>query len=85
MAALLKVKAVKAGLVAIRGHETGLYLAMDKYGKLYGTVSLKNCFYIKCNVILITKINIFNVLNLIFINTYSHLYRVEFLKLEHDV
>lgn len=39
MAALLKVKAVKAGLVAIRGHETGLYLAMDKYGKLYGTVS----------------------------------------------
>uniref|UniRef100_A0A671PDE4 Fibroblast growth factor n=1 Tax=Sinocyclocheilus anshuiensis TaxID=1608454 RepID=A0A671PDE4_9TELE len=35
---LLKVKAVKAGIVAIRGHETGLYLAMDKYGKLYGTV-----------------------------------------------
>lgn len=38
MTALLKVKAVKAGLVAIRGHETGLYLAMDKCGKLYGTV-----------------------------------------------
>lgn len=45
MTALLKVKAVKAGLVAIRGHETGLYLAMDKYGKLYGTVSfLKTAF-----------------------------------------
>uniref|UniRef100_A0A672RFL7 Fibroblast growth factor n=1 Tax=Sinocyclocheilus grahami TaxID=75366 RepID=A0A672RFL7_SINGR len=34
---LLKVKAVKAGIVAIRGHKTGLYLAMDKYGKLYST------------------------------------------------
>jgi len=38
MTALLKVKAVKAGLVAIRGHETGLFLAMDKCGRLYGTV-----------------------------------------------
>ncbi len=47
MAALLKVKAVKAGLVAIRGHETGLYLAMDKYGKLYGTVSLKKMLLYK--------------------------------------
>lgn len=45
MTALLKVKAVKAGLVAIRGHETGLYLAMDKCGKLYGTVSLNKFTY----------------------------------------
>ncbi|XP_043077744.1 fibroblast growth factor 1b [Puntigrus tetrazona] len=45
---LLKVKAVKAGLVAIRGHETGLYLAMDKYGKLYGTVTLNDeCYFVE--------------------------------------
>uniref|UniRef100_A0A671QHC7 Fibroblast growth factor n=1 Tax=Sinocyclocheilus anshuiensis TaxID=1608454 RepID=A0A671QHC7_9TELE len=43
----VKVKAVKAGIVAIMGHETGLYLAMDKYcGELYGTVMLNDecCF-----------------------------------------
>ncbi|NP_001098748.1 fibroblast growth factor 1b [Danio rerio] len=45
---LLKVKAVKAGVVAIRGHETGLYLAMDKCGRLYGTAVLnEECFFIE--------------------------------------
>ncbi|XP_051534324.1 fibroblast growth factor 1b isoform X2 [Myxocyprinus asiaticus] len=46
--ALLKVKAVKAGVVAIRGHETELYLAMDKCGKLYGTAMLnEECYFIE--------------------------------------
>ncbi|XP_051960655.1 fibroblast growth factor 1b [Xyrauchen texanus] len=45
---LLKVKAVKAGVVAIRGHETELYLAMDKCGKLYGTALLnEECYFIE--------------------------------------
>ncbi|XP_055036409.2 fibroblast growth factor 1b [Misgurnus anguillicaudatus] len=45
---LLKVKAVKAGVVAIRGHETGLYLAMDKSGKLYGTGTFNDeCYFIE--------------------------------------
>lgn len=40
LTAVLKVKAVSAGVVIIRGHEAGRYLAMDRSGKLYGTVSL---------------------------------------------
>ncbi|CAB1316785.1 unnamed protein product [Coregonus sp. 'balchen'] len=34
---ILKVKAVSVGVVAIKGHETGRYLAMDKDGLLYGS------------------------------------------------
>ncbi|XP_056586334.1 fibroblast growth factor 1b isoform X1 [Triplophysa dalaica] len=45
---ILKVKAVKAGVVAIRGHDTGQYIAMDKSGKLYGTGTLNDeCYFIE--------------------------------------
>uniref|UniRef100_A0AAZ3NXW8 Fibroblast growth factor n=1 Tax=Oncorhynchus tshawytscha TaxID=74940 RepID=A0AAZ3NXW8_ONCTS len=45
---ILKVKAVSAGVVAIKGHETGRYLAMDKDGHLYGSKTLKDeCYFLE--------------------------------------
>ncbi|KAG9265961.1 fibroblast growth factor 1 [Astyanax mexicanus] len=45
---VLKVKAVSAGVVAIKGHETGRFLAMDKSGKLYSTATLNDeCYFIE--------------------------------------
>ncbi|KAI4882953.1 hypothetical protein NFI96_015627 [Prochilodus magdalenae] len=45
---VLKVKAVSVGVVAIKGHETGRYLAMDKSGKLYGSSTLNDeCYFIE--------------------------------------
>ncbi|KAK3555361.1 hypothetical protein QTP86_014954 [Hemibagrus guttatus] len=43
---MLKVKAVSAGVVIIRGQEAGHYLAMDRSGKLYGTSLLNDeCYF----------------------------------------
>lgn len=42
LTAVLKVKAVSTGVVIIRGHTAGRYLAMDRSGKLYSTVSLND-------------------------------------------
>ncbi|XP_072518263.1 fibroblast growth factor 1b [Salminus brasiliensis] len=45
---VLKVKAVSAGVVAIKGHETGRFLAMDKSGKLYAASTLNDeCYFIE--------------------------------------
>ncbi|KAK6321994.1 hypothetical protein J4Q44_G00067860 [Coregonus suidteri] len=45
---ILKVKAVRAGVVAIKGHETGRYLAMDKDGLLYGSKTFKDeCYFLE--------------------------------------
>ncbi|XP_062867594.1 fibroblast growth factor 1b [Trichomycterus rosablanca] len=44
---VLKVKAVSAGVVVIKGQETGRYLAMDKSGKLHGTCTLNDECYFK--------------------------------------
>ncbi|KAK2826924.1 hypothetical protein Q7C36_017850 [Tachysurus vachellii] len=45
---LLKVKAVSAGVVIIRGQEAGRYLAMDRNGKLYGTSLLNDeCYFME--------------------------------------
>ncbi|KAB5548615.1 hypothetical protein PHYPO_G00057620 [Pangasianodon hypophthalmus] len=44
---VLKVKAVSTGVVIIRGHEAGRYLAMDRSGKLYGTSLLNDECYFK--------------------------------------
>ncbi|CAB1353015.1 unnamed protein product [Coregonus sp. 'balchen'] len=42
------VKAVRAGVVAIKGHETGRYLAMDKDGLLYGSKTFKDeCYFLE--------------------------------------
>ena len=38
-AAILRVKAVSAGLVVIKGLKTALYLAMDKDGHVFASVS----------------------------------------------
>uniref|UniRef100_A0A8C7L7W1 Fibroblast growth factor n=1 Tax=Oncorhynchus kisutch TaxID=8019 RepID=A0A8C7L7W1_ONCKI len=35
---ILKVKAMSAGVVAIKDHKTGRYLAIDKDGNLYGSI-----------------------------------------------
>uniref|UniRef100_A0A4W5N3C1 Fibroblast growth factor n=1 Tax=Hucho hucho TaxID=62062 RepID=A0A4W5N3C1_9TELE len=44
---IVKVKAVSAGVVAIKGHEMGRYLAIDKDGNLYGSIkTLKDeCYF----------------------------------------
>uniref|UniRef100_A0A4W4EIN8 Fibroblast growth factor n=1 Tax=Electrophorus electricus TaxID=8005 RepID=A0A4W4EIN8_ELEEL len=45
---VLKVKAVNAGVVAIKGHTTESYLAMDKHGQLYGTPTLNDeCYFLE--------------------------------------
>ncbi|KAI8501423.1 PREDICTED: fibroblast growth factor 22-like [Branchiostoma belcheri] len=42
--ALLEMKAVDAGIVIIKGVKSGLYLAMNKRGKVYGSKKLRdNC------------------------------------------
>lgn len=42
VADILRLKAVSTGVVVIKGEMTGRYLAMNKNGRLYGSVS----FYI---------------------------------------
>lgn len=39
---ILKVKAMSAGVVAIKDHKTGRYLAIDKDGNLYGSLVTGN-------------------------------------------
>lgn len=39
VADILRLKAVSAGVVVIKGEMTGRYLAMNKNGRLYGSVS----------------------------------------------
>lgn len=41
VADILKIKAVSAGVVVIKGEASGRYLAMSKKGHLYGSVSFK--------------------------------------------
>ena len=41
---ILRLKAVSVGVVVIMGEMTGRYLAMNKNGRLYGSV----CVYISC-------------------------------------
>lgn len=36
---ILRIKAVSVGVVVIKGEMTGRYLAMNKKGRLYGSVS----------------------------------------------
>lgn len=46
VADILRLKAVSAGVVVIQGEVTGRYLAMNKHGHLYGSVSvpvLRDC------------------------------------------
>lgn len=40
VAEILRLKAVSAGVMVIRGEVTGRYLAMNGKGHLYGSVSL---------------------------------------------
>ncbi|KAL7853494.1 hypothetical protein AOLI_G00203380 [Acnodon oligacanthus] len=45
---VLKVKSASVGVVVIKGHETGRYLAMDKSGKLYGASTLNDeCYFME--------------------------------------
>lgn len=39
VADILRLKAVSVGVVVIKGETTGRYLAMNKNGRLYGSVS----------------------------------------------
>ncbi|XP_066502495.1 fibroblast growth factor 1b [Hoplias malabaricus] len=46
--AVFKLRAVNVGVVAIKGQESGRYLAMDKSGKLYGTSTLNDeCYFME--------------------------------------
>ncbi|KAM6969987.1 putative fibroblast growth factor 1 [Aplochiton taeniatus] len=45
---VLRVKAVSAGVVAIKGEETGRYLAMDKDGRVYGSKTFQDeCYFVE--------------------------------------
>ncbi|XP_030649726.1 fibroblast growth factor 1b [Chanos chanos] len=45
---LLKIKAVSPGVVVIQGVETGHFLAMDKGGHVYATLTLKDeCYFVE--------------------------------------
>lgn len=43
VADILRLKAVSAGVVVVKGERTGRYLAMNKNGRLYGAVSVSSC------------------------------------------
>jgi len=42
VADVLRMKAVSVGVVVIKGEMTGSYLAMNKNGRLYGSVGFHN-------------------------------------------
>ncbi|XP_041949182.1 fibroblast growth factor 1-like [Alosa sapidissima] len=45
---VLRVQAVSLGVVVIKGNETGHYLAMDKNGRLYGSLLLNDeCYFLE--------------------------------------
>ncbi|XP_022053181.1 putative fibroblast growth factor 1 isoform X2 [Acanthochromis polyacanthus] len=45
---ILRVKAVSAGVVVIKGEVTGRYLAMNKNGRLYGSQALNDeCYFLE--------------------------------------
>ncbi|XP_071781921.1 putative fibroblast growth factor 1 [Centroberyx gerrardi] len=45
---VLRLKAVSAGVVVIKGEQTGRYLAMDKDGRLYGSQALNDeCYFLE--------------------------------------
>ncbi|XP_028816740.1 putative fibroblast growth factor 1 [Denticeps clupeoides] len=45
---VLRIKAVRTGLVVIEGIQSGLYLCMDAAGKLYGSPAvLDECYFLE--------------------------------------
>ncbi|XP_008296323.1 putative fibroblast growth factor 1 isoform X2 [Stegastes partitus] len=45
---ILRIKAVSAGVVVIKGEMTGRYLAMNKNGRLYGSQALNDeCYFLE--------------------------------------
>lgn len=45
---ILRLKAVSAGVVVLKGEDTGRYLAMDKNGRLYGSQALNDeCYFLE--------------------------------------
>uniref|UniRef100_A0AAY4EDJ9 Fibroblast growth factor n=1 Tax=Denticeps clupeoides TaxID=299321 RepID=A0AAY4EDJ9_9TELE len=47
-AGVLRIKAVRTGLVVIEGIQSGLYLCMDAAGKLYGSPAvLDECYFLE--------------------------------------
>ncbi|KAM7398285.1 hypothetical protein PAMA_006272 [Pampus argenteus] len=45
---ILRLKAVSVGVVVITGEMTGRYLAMNKYGRLYGSQTLNDeCYFLE--------------------------------------
>uniref|UniRef100_UPI00358F2B5B fibroblast growth factor 10-like isoform X2 n=1 Tax=Myxine glutinosa TaxID=7769 RepID=UPI00358F2B5B len=46
-AALMEIKSVDVGVVAIRGINTGFFLAMNSHGRIYGTKEFNDSCYFR--------------------------------------